>query len=205
MKEIEKYDLEILEREYFDNHNIWRIEEEILLSFKKNGFKKIIYEMEDAYLKLKIPYIKDVCEKIISKWWDDLNDIERFFIKKIEYYFNGGFELEMNKQVIKKFESFYNVKYVSSRKNAKYKSFDINSISIIDVIWLYMKVPFNLNRNLLCPLHKEKTPSFKIFKNTNSYYCFWCHSGGNVVNFISDIDNIEKKEAYKKIINLYSN
>ena len=34
-----------------------------------------------------------------------------------------------------------------------------------------------------CPLHKETAPSFVIYKNTNSFFCYGCHRGGSVINF----------------------
>ena len=36
----------------------------------------------------------------------------------------------------------------------------------------------------LCPFHSEKTPSFTVFRNTDSFYCFGCAAGGNVITFI---------------------
>jgi DNA primase len=68
---------------------------------------------------------------------------------------------------------------------------------------MYMKVPYNINRNCRCPLHKEKSWSFRIYKNTNSFYCFWCHKWWNIINFISEIENISNNEAFKKIISMY--
>jgi hypothetical protein len=36
----------------------------------------------------------------------------------------------------------------------------------------------------LCPLHKEKTPSFTIYPSNNSWHCFGCGAGGSVIDFI---------------------
>ena len=33
----------------------------------------------------------------------------------------------------------------------------------------------------LCPLHGEKTPSFYLYTRTNSFYCYGCHAGGDVI------------------------
>ena len=35
-----------------------------------------------------------------------------------------------------------------------------------------------------CPIHGEKTPSCKIYHNTNSFYCFGCHKGGSPIDFV---------------------
>ena len=47
----------------------------------------------------------------------------------------------------------------------------------------------------LCPFHSEKTPSFTVFKNTQTCYCFGCGSGGDVVTFIMKIENLDYLSA----------
>ena len=49
----------------------------------------------------------------------------------------------------------------------------------------------------LCPFHNEKTPSFTVYPNTQSYYCFGCASGGDVITFIRQIENLDYMEAVK--------
>ena len=47
----------------------------------------------------------------------------------------------------------------------------------------------------LCPFHNEKTPSFTVYINTQSYYCFGCGSGGDAITFIKNIENLAYSEA----------
>ncbi len=49
----------------------------------------------------------------------------------------------------------------------------------------------------LCPFHSEKTPSFTVYPNTSSYYCFGCGAGGDAVTFIKNIENLDYIEALK--------
>lgn len=49
----------------------------------------------------------------------------------------------------------------------------------------------------LCPFHNEKTPSFTVYPETSSYYCFGCGAGGDVVGFIRNIENLDYVEAIK--------
>ena len=49
----------------------------------------------------------------------------------------------------------------------------------------------------LCPFHNEKTPSFTVYPETASYYCFGCGAGGEVINFIRNIENLDFTEAVK--------
>ncbi len=49
----------------------------------------------------------------------------------------------------------------------------------------------------LCPFHNEKTPSFVIYKDTQSYYCFGCGAGGDAITFIRTIENLDYAEAVR--------
>ena len=46
-----------------------------------------------------------------------------------------------------------------------------------------------------CPFHSEKTPSFTVFSATQSCHCFGCGQGGDVINFIRKIENIDYPAA----------
>ena len=54
-------------------------------------------------------------------------------------------------------------------------------------------------RNLvgLCPFHGEKTPSFNIYPENGSFYCFGCGAGGDVITFIRKIENLDYIDAVK--------
>ena len=49
----------------------------------------------------------------------------------------------------------------------------------------------------LCPFHNEKTPSFYVYPETQSYYCFGCGNGGDAITFIKNIENLDYVEAVK--------
>ncbi len=49
----------------------------------------------------------------------------------------------------------------------------------------------------LCPFHNEKTPSFTVYPDTSSFYCFGCGAGGDVITFIRRIENLDYIEAVK--------
>ena len=54
-------------------------------------------------------------------------------------------------------------------------------------------------RNLvgLCPFHGEKTPSFNIYTENGSFYCFGCGTGGDVITFVMKIENLDYMEAVR--------
>lgn len=49
----------------------------------------------------------------------------------------------------------------------------------------------------LCPFHGEKTPSFTVYPDTQSFYCFGCGEGGDVIRFICSIENLDYIDAIK--------
>ncbi len=49
----------------------------------------------------------------------------------------------------------------------------------------------------LCPFHGEKTASFTVYPDTQSYYCFGCGNGGDVITFIKNIENLDYIDAVR--------
>ena len=49
----------------------------------------------------------------------------------------------------------------------------------------------------LCPFHNEKTASFTVYPETQSFYCFGCGAGGDAVGFIRKIENLDYIDAVK--------
>ncbi len=49
----------------------------------------------------------------------------------------------------------------------------------------------------LCPFHSEKSPSFHVYPNTQSFYCFGCGAGGDVITFVRRMENLEYMEALR--------
>lgn len=69
---------------------------------------------------------------------------------------------------------------------------------IVKVISDYIKVQQSgINYKGLCPFHGEKTPSFYINTSKQIYKCFGCGEGGDVINFVMKIENLEFMDAVK--------
>ena len=58
-----------------------------------------------------------------------------------------------------------------------------DTLQITKVLEFYGVVVGHDNK-ALCPLHREKSPSFTIYPNHNSWYCFGCETGGTVIDFV---------------------
>ena len=50
-----------------------------------------------------------------------------------------------------------------------------------------------------CPFHSEKTPSFSVTPDTQLYYCFGCHAGGGVIQFVMQAERLTYTEAVKSL------
>ena len=73
-----------------------------------------------------------------------------------------------------------------------------NLIDIRDVVDLY-GVQADVKGAALCPFHTEKTPSFQIYKDTQSFYCFGCGAGGSAIDFVMRMFNLSNLEAARKL------
>ena len=51
----------------------------------------------------------------------------------------------------------------------------------------------------LCPFHGEKTPSFNVNSDRQSYYCFGCNEGGNAFTFLMHVENLTFPEAVRTL------
>ena len=77
-----------------------------------------------------------------------------------------------------------------------------NKNDIVDVVSRYVTLK-RKGRNLFgcCPFHNEKTPSFSVSPERQIFHCFGCGVGGNVINFISKIENVNFIEAVEILAN----
>jgi DNA primase len=55
------------------------------------------------------------------------------------------------------------------------------------------------NFKCLCPFHQETTPSFYIYTDSNSYYCFGCQASGNTISYIMNIEGLSFPEAIERL------
>ncbi|MBQ1259220.1 MAG: DNA primase [Clostridia bacterium] len=71
---------------------------------------------------------------------------------------------------------------------------------IEDVVSSYVNLKKAGSRYMgLCPFHNEKTPSFVVYPNTKSFYCFGCGAGGSAITFISRMENLTYYEALENL------
>ena len=79
-----------------------------------------------------------------------------------------------------------------------------NRADLVDLV--SRQTPVKKNGNAFwacCPFHNEKTPSFKIDPQRQTYYCFGCKKSGNVFHFVQDMVNTDFIGAVQWLANLY--
>ena len=76
---------------------------------------------------------------------------------------------------------------------------DIKSrLNIVDVAAGYLKLEkAGGNFKACCPFHNERTPSFFISPSRQTYHCFGCNKGGDVISFIEEIEGLDFQGALK--------
>ncbi len=71
-------------------------------------------------------------------------------------------------------------------------------LDVVDFLKGYIQLtPAGRNFKGLCPFHHEKTPSFMVSPERQSWHCFGCNIGGDIFGFIMRYENVEFAEALK--------
>lgn len=73
-------------------------------------------------------------------------------------------------------------------------------LSIVDVVGSYIKLDkAGANYKAKCPFHNEKTPSFYVSPGRESYHCFGCDKGGDILSFVEELEGLDFIGALKML------
>jgi len=71
-----------------------------------------------------------------------------------------------------------------------------SKLSIVDIVGSYVTLKkAGIHHKGLCPFHNEKSPSFTVSEERNSYYCFGCGAKGDIFSFIEEYEGVDFKQA----------
>lgn len=76
-------------------------------------------------------------------------------------------------------------------------------LNIVDIVGKRVKLK-KAGRNFkgLCPFHNEKTPSFIVSPDRQTFHCFGCGKGGSVIDFVMEFDHVDFVEALEDLADL---
>jgi len=153
-------------------------------------------ETEDRYLKFKIG---DELMDFTSRY-KTLGDqiIAREGLKM-----GLGQELITNRRQLSRLRRLWNLASGNTDKKGGISDQDIQAALEVPIETLFDGKLRKTGKTLcgLCPFHSEKHASFYIYPATNSYYCFGCNCGGNVINFAMNLNGLDFKAAIKLLTN----
>src|SRR3989338_10764179 len=73
-----------------------------------------------------------------------------------------------------------------------------DKLPIMEIVADYVQLKkAGTNYKGVCPFHSEKTPSFMVSPNKQIWHCFGCGLGGDIFEFIKQVENVEFLEALK--------
>ncbi|TYO98508.1 DNA primase [Geothermobacter ehrlichii] len=73
-------------------------------------------------------------------------------------------------------------------------------VDMVELVGRYVQLRRSGANNFgLCPFHGEKTPSFNVNSDRQSFHCFGCGEGGDAIAFLMKIEGLEFKEAVHKL------
>ncbi|MBU2542507.1 DNA primase [Patescibacteria group bacterium] len=77
-----------------------------------------------------------------------------------------------------------------------------DKIDVAELVGEYVQLKqAGINKKGCCPFHNEKTPSFMVNSERQSWHCFGCGKGGDIFTFVEEIEGMEFKEALKYLAN----
>lgn len=167
------------------------------------------YEIADAFpdeCREYIPKILPVLKSKILKFREQVKAIEIMPINKDtkEFYlmFLGLIFPDTERKRISEYEKVMDI--LKNNATDKYIS-DKHAIVTakarpIETLYSFQKVRQSSSRiSAKCPFHDDNSPSFVIYRNTNTFYCFSGCGGGDAIDFFCKLNKVGFKEAVKEL------
>jgi len=186
--------------------------------------KKSLLSISDKEWLETFPEDADIIPKKIQEWSEHRQKLERLAKEQInllkkesknefDYWFwRQWLKVTLLEETIESEKHIRRLKKLLPTNNAnppsnKLSDSMIENARLIPIANIAMQ---NLNlrkrgRNYFatCPFHAEKTPSFCLYPETNSFFCFGCNQNGDVITFVMLLNNFNFKEAVLWLLERY--
>ena len=75
--------------------------------------------------------------------------------------------------------------------------------NIVQIIKKYIPLEMRGHYWGSCPFHESKVPTLSVEETSGFFYCFKCHTGGDVFSFVSRVEKISYLDAARKLAKEY--
>lgn len=139
---------------------------------------KVIDDLCDKDYKPTIPewrYWKFLTERMLR--WMSVEEVVNNVLKIVNIISDKDWVNEYPKEIFKE-----------EPKESKKKVY--GKLKFLDIIETAKKYGLEVRNNkCICPFHSDTDPSLVFYPETNSYFCFGCRDGGNVLKFIKKMED----------------
>ncbi len=161
--------------------------------------KKVIPSKIKEWELIKNRLGKKIGDSLSSIYLLEANDFSEWFGEEVirQYYFPELEESEKNMTRLKRLEIMISSKnkYVN---NFQEKLERARNYPIKDIAQQKLDLrPSGSNFVALCPFHNEKTPSFYLYANSDSFHCFGCQEHGDVIKLTMQLHGVCFSDAIK--------
>lgn len=162
--------------------------------------KEIIPEKINEWYENREQIANEIKERLITIRNITNDDFERWFLKELFIKLDFGDKLlEADKQLSR----LYNLRKITQGVNTGSRIADTDiqnalAVPIVDLVSNQVELRRSgKNFIALCPFHTEKHPSFVVYPDTNSCWCYGCQKGGNTIKFTMQFYDYSFKEAIR--------
>jgi hypothetical protein len=139
-------------------------------------------------LRTKLKESRKIKKEILAEWKSGLEKYKaepEYPIYRALLKFKFGKPYSENEKNIHRLKRMILISHGKKLNESRDYKAETSSITIVPVIEKYTDLK---KRGKMffgkCPLHTDKTPSFCVYPETNSFYCFGCGQGGDLITFL---------------------
>lgn len=87
--------------------------------------------------------------------------------------------------------------FLHSKRTKEVQGIDFERLKLVPIPNI---LPINRSGFATCVFHEDKTPSLRYYKDNNSWFCFSCNKGGDVIDLVQAIKSCSLKEAVQFLV-----